>query len=200
MGICPVYDRVGINRSALKCPSDEDSRETERHSLRSHRRRTARPAGTWHGPRLIAVGARPGGAKLGIPTFVTGRAATSAAQNPLIDRDPAPVVKAVADLPNEHLWALGDSIKAMPASLALAWLADLILWERRRRFGEVPGDLPEPSISPDQIPVALPLLHIFARPFRAGTRTQEVQPVIRLFEAVTAYLEAALRRGGARMQ
>ena len=116
----------------------------------------------------------------------------------MMDRDP--IVKALANLPNEHLWSLGDSIKAMPASLALGWLGDLVLWERKRRFDEVPGDLPEPSIPPDCTPIALLLLHIFTEPFRAHPRVEEVEPIICLFEAATAYLEATLRRGGARVQ
>ena len=117
-----------------------------------------------------------------------------------MDRDPAPVVKAVADLPNEHLWALSDAIKAVPVSLVLAWLADLILWERKRRFGEVPGDLPEPAIPPDHLPIALLLLQIFGGPFRADTRTQEVELVTRVFAAVSEQLNAASGRGGARVQ
>jgi hypothetical protein len=121
-------------------------------------------------------------------------------QNPMMDRGLDLIANALADLPNGHLWALGDSIKAMPASLVLAWPADLVLWERKRRFGEVPGDLPEPSIPPDQIPVALLLLPIFTGPFRADPNGQEVEPLIRLFEAATVRLEAALGRGGARVQ
>ncbi len=113
-----------------------------------------------------------------------------------MDRDP--IVNALADLPNEHLWALGDSIRAMPASLVLGWLGDLVLWERKRRFGEVPGDLPVPSIPPDCIPIGLLLLHTFSEPFREDSNAQEVEPVIRLFEAAAAYLGAALGRGGAR--
>ena len=116
----------------------------------------------------------------------------------MMDRDP--IFNALAKLPNEHLWALGDSIKAMPASLVLGWLGDLVLWERKRRFGEVPGDLPEPSIPPDSIPIGLPLLHILTEPFRAHPGAEEFEPMIRLFETATAYLEAALVRGGARVQ
>ena len=108
--------------------------------------------------------------------------------------------QALADLPNEHLWSLGDSIKAMPASLVLAWLGDLVLWERKRRFGEVPGEFPDPNFAPDQIPVALLLLHIFAEPFRADPRGNELEPLIRLFEAATAHLQASLLRGGMRVQ
>jgi hypothetical protein len=59
---------------------------------------------------------------------------------------------------------------------------------------------PEPAIPPDQIPVALLLLHIIAQPFRADSRAQEVEPVIRLFEAATAQLQNALGRSGARVQ
>ena len=135
-----------------------------------------------------------------ILTVLTGHTTAFAAQNPTLSRNPIPIAQALADLPNEHLWSLSDSINAVSASLALAWLADLILWERKRRFGEVPGDLPEPSIPSDQIPVALLLLHIFAGPFRADSKAQEVEPVIRLLEAATAHLEAALGRGGARVQ
>jgi len=117
-----------------------------------------------------------------------------------MDRDPGPVVKALADLPNEHLWALGESIKAVPASLALAWIADLIVWEPRRRFGEVSGDLPEPGITPDQLPITMPLLHIAAGPFRVDHRAKEVEPMIRVSSAATAHLEAALDRSATRVQ
>jgi hypothetical protein len=130
---------------------------------------------------------------------VTGHGATQDVQNPLMTSDSVSVAQALADLPNEHLWALGDAIKAVPASLVLGWLADLVLWERKRRFGEVPGDLPEPAIPPDRIPVARLLLHIFAGPFRADSRAQEVEPVIHLFAAATAHLVAVLGRGGARV-
>ena len=98
------------------------------------------------------------------------------------------------------VWVLGDSIAAMPASLILGWFGDLVLWERKRRFGEVPGDLPEPNIPPDCIPIAVLLLHIVAGPFRAHPRAQEVEPMIRLFEAATTYLQTTLGRGGARLQ
>ena len=108
--------------------------------------------------------------------------------------------QALDDLPNEHLWSLGDSIKAVPASLVLAWLADLVLWERKRRFGEAPGDFPEPRIPPDQLPIAMLLLNIFAEPFRADPKGQALEPLIRLFEAAMARLEAELNRGGARVQ
>jgi hypothetical protein len=118
----------------------------------------------------------------------------------MMDRDLEPIANALADLPNKHLRSLGDSVKAMPASLVLAWLADLVLWERKRRFGEVPGDLPEPRIPLDQIPVALLLLHIFAEPFRADPKVQELEPPIRLFEAAKARLGAELERGGARVR
>ena len=104
----------------------------------------------------------PGAAHSRLLTVVTGHGTTHDVQNPMMTSDSVSVAQALADLPNEHLWALGDSIKAMPASLALAWLAELVLWERKRRFGEVPGGLPEPSIPPDQIPVAMLLLQIFA--------------------------------------
>ena len=108
--------------------------------------------------------------------------------------------QALANLPNEHLWSLGDSIKAMPASLVLGWLGDIVLWERKRRFGEVPGEFPEPNIPTDQIPVAIVLLHIFAEPFRADGEAGNLDPLIRLFETATAYLEATLSRGGVRVQ
>jgi len=64
----------------------------------------------------------------------------------------------------------------------------------------VPGDLPEPAIPPDQIPVALLLLQIFAGPFWADSRKQEVEPLLRLLDAVSEHLNAALGRGGARVQ
>ena len=60
------------------------------------------------------------------------------------------------------------------------------------------GDLPEPNIPTDQLPIALLLLHIFAGPFRADSRTREVEPVIRLFAAAMAHLDAKLGRGGVR--
>ena len=113
----------------------------------------------------------------------------------MMDRDP--IVNALAKLPNEHLWALGDSIKAMPASLVLGWLGDLVLWERKRRFGEVPGDLPEPSIPPDSIPIGLPLLHILTEPFRAHPGAEEVRandPPVRDSDGVSGGCAGA-RRG-----
>jgi hypothetical protein len=118
----------------------------------------------------------------------------------MMDRDLEPIANALADLPNEHLWSLGGSINAMPASLVLAWFAGLVLWERKRRFGEVPGDLPEPGIPPEQLPIAMLLLNIFAEPFRADAKVQELEPPIRLFEAAAARLGAELERGGARLQ
>ena len=108
--------------------------------------------------------------------------------------------RALADLPNEHLWSLGDSIKAMPASSVLGWLGDLVLWERKRRFGEMPGELPEPSIAPEQLPVAMLLLHTLTEPFRADGKAGDLEPLIRLFETAAAHLEATLSRGGARVQ
>lgn len=88
----------------------------------------------------------------------------------------------------------------MSASLVLGWLGDVVLWERRWRFGEVPGAFPEPKIPPDQLPVAMLSLLFVAKPFRFDPRAQGLEALIRLFEAAIAHLEGEMARGGACLQ